>query len=415
MCLFGDEIVSRPFGSKNKNGVSMVVEKPIAPEVIVKKDPEFIVFGKPDIGEAEEQAVLKVMRSGWLGTGKVSRKFEEKFSEIMDGGYSVAISSCTMGLQLALRVCGLGDKKEVITSPLTFSATVNAIIREGAKPVFADVDERGCLDPDRVKLSITKDTHGVLPVHYTGSPVDMASLMMLANHYDLKVIEDAAHAFGGDFITKSHDDKIAAPKKLGTIGDYGVFSFYSTKNITCVEGGMVITKYGDMAERIRALSNQGQTSGAWNRYLSGPIHPYEVIHDGYKGNLPDILAAIGLTQLERWDELKAKRAKIWKIYEDNFGLKDQGHSQHLYTIRVKNRDHFRQKLWELGIGTGVHYTALHLEPAFKYMGYKIGDFPMAEKIGQETVSLPISTTMTEDDAFRVVKSVKLIREAVDGN
>ena len=404
--------MSRPKGSKNKViGVEGSTNgHPIT--VMVKDEPKFIDFGKPDIGDQEIQAVNEVLRSGWIGTGKIARKLEETFVEYMGGGYAVAVSSCTMGLQLALRVSNLGQGKEVLTSPLTFVATVNAIVREGAKPVFVDVDERGCLNPDKIKNHITDKTQGVIPVHYTGAAVDMGDLDQVCKHHGLKIIEDAAHAFGGDYITRAYSDKPTIPRKLGTMGDFGVFSLYATKNITCGEGGIVITKYGDLAERIRILSNQGQTSGAWNRYTSSPIHPYEIAFDGYKGNLPDVLAAIALVQLNRWDELNEKRSKIWKIYEDNFGLKEQGHSKHLYTIRVRNRDNFRHRLWEMGIGTGVHYTPLHLEPGFKYLGYKPGDFPMAEKIGSETVSLPISATMTEDDATRVVRAVKLVREAV---
>jgi len=344
------------------------------------------------------------MRSGWIGTGKIGRKFEEKFSEFMGGGHSVAVNSCTMAMQLALRVCNLGENKEVITTPLTFAATINAILREGAKPIFIDVDDRGCLNPDYIKGAMTNKTQGLLPVHYTGSAVNMGELDRISKFHGLAVIEDAAHGFGGEYIQNGHG------RKLGSIGDFGCFSFYSTKNITCSEGGMVFTRNGELAERIRTLSNQGQTSGAWNRYTNGPILPYEIAHDGYKGNLPDILAAIGLVQLERWPELQEKRSKIWRIYEDNFGLKEPGHSMHLYTIKVKNRDSFRMRMWEAGIGTGIHFTPLHLEPGFKFLGSKEGDFPVSERIGKETVSLPISTTMTEDDVYRVVNAVKSNRE-----
>lgn len=408
--------MSRPIGSKNKpKEVESTIISEVLTEAQEKKEQEqkFITFGKPDITQQEIDAVTNVMRSGWIGTGKITRKFEEEFAEFMGGGYAIAVSSCTMGLQLSLRVSNLGQGKEVLVSPLTFVATINAILREGAIPRFVDVDDRGCIDPELIRSRMTDKVQGILPVHYTGSPVDMGRLHQAAETFQLKIIEDAAHSFGGYYVGRTYNDKPALPRRQGTMSDYGVFSFYATKNITCGEGGMILTKYGDMAERIRTLSNQGQTAGAWNRYGSGPIHPYEIAFDGYKGNLPDILSAIGLTQLRRWNELSEKRSKIWKIYEDNLGLKDQGHSQHLYTIRVKNRDYFRQKLWEMGIGTGVHFNPVHLEPGFKFLGYKKGEFPMAEKIGAETVSLPISTTMTEDDAHRVVRCVNLIREAID--
>lgn len=366
---------------------------------------QFIPFGKPDISDQEIQAVVNVLRSGWIGTGKVSRQFEEAFVDCMGGGYAISVSSCSIGLQLALRVSCVGVGDEVLVPPLTFAATVNAVIREGATPVFVDVDDRGCIDPWKMKEKLTNKTRAIIPVHYTGSACDMGYLMDFAKRHDLKVIEDTAHGFGGEY----HDGKGMA-RKLGSIGDFGVFSFYPTKNITSGEGGMVVTRNGELAERMRVLTNQGQTAGAWSRYTTGPIMAYEVIHDGYKGNMPDILASIGLAQIKRWDELRTKRMKIWNIYEDAFGLKEKGHSQHLFTIKAKNRDLFRQKMWEAGIGTGVHYNSLHLEPAYKFLRYSIGDFPMSERISKETVSLPVSSTMTEEDAHRVVKAVRLYKE-----
>lgn len=404
----------RGIPKKKEETMAQAVASEAIQKAAVKNDePTPIPFGRPDISTAEIEGVLAVLRSGWIGMGRVAKKFEEEFAEFMGGGYAVAVSSCTIGLQLAMRVCNLGGGKEVLVSPLTFAASVNAIIREGATPVFVDVDDRGCLDPDKIRDRITVKTQGVIAVHYTGCAVNMGRLAQAAESFGLKVIEDAAHGFGGEYVARSYSDKPALPRKLGTMGDYGVFSFYATKNITCGDGGMILTRYGDMAERIRILSNQGQTASAWRRQQTGPGHPNEIAFDGYKGNLPDLLAAVGLAQLRRWDDLKKKRGNIWAIYENAFGLKEQGHSQHLYTIRVRNRDHFRYKLWEMGISTGIHYNPLHLEPAYKYLGYKKGDFPVAERIGSETVSLPVSTTMTEDDAERVVKAVKLIREAVD--
>lgn len=378
-----------------------------------RAEPGFLVFGKPSITEAEIQAVVDVLRSGWIGTGRVTREFEETFAAKLGIGYAVAVNSATMGLMLSMIVSNIGEGKEVITTPMTFAATVNAILAVGAKPVFVDVDPHGNLDAEKIRFAVTEKTRGILPVHYAGAPCDMGRILANAKQFDLKVIEDAAHGWGGSYVEISHGDKPAFPRPLGTLGDFGVFSFYATKNITACEGGMIVTRRGDLAERIRILSNQGQSSAAWGRYTSGPILPHEVTHPGHKGNLPDLLSAIGLAQLRRWPELQAQRAAVWRIYEDNFGVKEMGHSQHLYTIRVRNRDQFRQKLWEMGIGTGVHYRPLHLEPAFHYLGYKQGDFPQAEKIGEQSVSLPVSATMSTDDAQRVVDAVKLVREAVD--
>jgi dTDP-4-amino-4,6-dideoxygalactose transaminase len=358
----------------------------------------FLTFGKPDISEAEIQAVVNVMRSGWIGTGKVASEFERAFEEHMGSGNAVAVSSCSMGLILALKALGVGPGREVVTTPLTFAATINAIIHVGAKPVFVDVDEYGCMDADQIDSLNSYRIKALLPVHYTGAPCHMDNIMDIANRHGWRVIEDAAHSFGGEF----------RGMKQGSFGHASVFSFYATKNITSGEGGMVFTNDEDVAERVRILSQQGQSSGAWNRYSDAPIKDYEVVLPGYKGNFPDILAAIGLTQLKRWGEIQANRRVIWDVYAREYGRKAVGHSQHLYTILNPKRDELRAKLKEVGIGTGIHYEALHLQPAYKYLGYKKGDFPNAEEIGRTTLSLPISPTMTEEDAVRVISEIRNI-------
>lgn len=342
----------------------------------------FLTFGKPDIGLKEEMAVLDVLRSGWLGTGKVTREFEEEFVKYMGGGYAIAVSSCTIGLVIALRSVGLCHGENVLTTPLTFCATVNAILQIGAVPLFCDVDDNGLIDHKLVK-SYEKSSDAILAVNYTGEPARIKSNL-------IPVIEDAAHSFGGEC----------------GYGDLTVFSFYPTKNITSGEGGMIWTKDRNLADKCRLFSNHGQSSGAWGRYSSGPMENYKIIHPGYKGNMPDILAAIGLAQLRRWPELREKRERIWEIYEKAFGAEGKGHSHHLYTIYIKDRARIREDLYNKGIGTGIHYEALHLQPAYKYLGYRKGDFPIAEQIGEETLSLPVSSTMTEEDAKRVVRCVK---------
>jgi dTDP-4-amino-4,6-dideoxygalactose transaminase len=379
--------------SKNRSRTRVQVSQL---QLAKEPDTKFLVFGRPDIGEAEIEAVTKVLRSGWVGSGPVSKTFEDEFADHLGASNAVAVSSCTMGLMLALRVSGIGQGKEVIVPPMTFAATVNAILAVGATPVFSEVTENGLLDPDHIFEKVTERTAAIIPVHYTGAPADMNRIMDIAGRLNLTVIEDAAHAFGGTY----------EEQPLGTLGHFGVFSFYATKNITAGEGGMVCTGRGDLAQKIRLLSRQGLTEGAWGRYSDSPITNFEVAVDGYKGNLPDVLAAIGLSQLRRWDELKEKRQRVWTIYEEAFGKKEEGHSQHLYTLRSSKRDHLRNALYQDSIGTGVHYRPLHVEQAYRHLRYREGDFPIAEKIGAQTVSLPVSSTMTEEDAFRVVNAVK---------
>lgn len=342
-------------------------------------------------------AVMDVIRSGWIGTGKVSHQFEEEFADFHGGGHAVAVSSCTMGLLLSLKALGLGESEElcdVITTPLTFAATLNAIEQAGAYPILADVDDTGCIDPIQVQQLITEHTKAIIPVHYSGTLADVGHFRP-----GIPIVEDCAHAFGADFKWR---------------GISQVFSFYANKNITCGEGGMVLSRDKGFADHVRILSAQGLSKGSWARYGRGSVSTYSVEKIGFKGNMPDLLASIGLVQLRRWPEMKKKRERIFDIYQMAFGEMPEGHSTHFYPLRVKNRDLMREKLNEKGIGTGIHYKPLHLEPAYHYYGYKLGDFPEAEKWGEEEMSLPVSPKMTEDDAFRVVKIIKGELNATSG-
>jgi dTDP-4-amino-4,6-dideoxygalactose transaminase len=392
------------------------IKAPPQPAPQVKPAPRFLALNAPDITEAEIQAVTDVLRSGWLSSGNVTKTLEEEFAREVGAAYAVAVSSCTMGMILSMIVLNVGDGTEVITTPLTFAATLNAILAVRSRPILVDVDEHGNLDPEHIRFRLTNNTKAILPVHYLGAAARMQEIMHNAQAYGLHVIEDAACAFGGQYVAHPKPgEQSGARKAIGTIADTTCFSLYANKNISGAEGGMVTTKRGDLAERMRVVASQGLTSGAWKRYGNGAPQHYEVLHVGQKGNLSDVHAAIALTQLRRWAEIRRKRGAVWNIYEDAFGFKEPGHSQHLFTIRVKNREHFRRRLWEEGIGTGIHYSPLHLEPAYRFLGYKRGDFPNAERIGDETVSLPISAKMTEEDAHRVVEIVKRVREGNDGN
>jgi dTDP-4-amino-4,6-dideoxygalactose transaminase len=383
----------------HKNGVhrqfkTAFTETPVKSPLHVEQP--FIVFGKPDIGLQEKEAVRKVLDSGWLSTGSVVKDFETEFGHFLGTGYCVAVSSCTDGLILSLLAAGIGRGDEVITTPLTFAATVNAILAVGAEPVFVDVDENGQIDPNEVAKAAGPCTKAILPVHYTGASPDMAPLQLIARDFGLVLIEDAAHGFGGSI----------NGNPLGTIGDFGCFSFYPTKNITSIEGGMVVTKTAENADKVRTLSMNGLSSNAFKRYGSGPIRKYEVSLPGLKANMTDVNAAVGLTQLRRWPELRAKRDTIWGLYESAFGEKGRDHARHLYTIQHPHRDNLRAFLHEKGIGTGIHFNPLHLEPAYSCLGYRWGAFPRAESIGASTLSLPVSATMHQQDAVRVINAVK---------
>lgn len=392
-----------------------MLEKPSLPKP-PPPAPKFLALNAPDITEAEIQAVVDVLRSGWISTGQVAKNLEQEFAREVGAGHAVAVSSCTMGMILSMIVLNVGDGTEVITTPLTFAATLNAILAVRARPVLVDVDEHGNLDPEFIRFKLTNQTKAILPVHYLGAAARMQEILHNARNYGLHVIEDAACAFGGEYVAHPNPGEQAGRRhKIGTVGDMTVFSLYANKNITGAEGGIITTKRGDLAERMRVVASQGLNTGAWSRYGAGVPQQYEVMHVGQKANLSDVHAAIALTQLRRWAEIRKKRSVIWNIYEDAFGFKEPGHSQHMFTIQVKNRDVFRRRLWEEGIGTGIHYTPLHLEPAYRFLGYKRGDFPMAEKIGDATVSLPISGKMNEEDARRVVEVVKRVREDERGN
>lgn len=350
--------------------------------------PKEIIFNKPDLGEEEIAAISDVIRSGWIGTGKLTTQFEEEFAKLHGGGYAVAVSSCSIGLRMVLEK--IKTRNEVITTPLTFAATLNAIIHSGKKPIFVDVDKKGNINVDEINNSLKESLKIVLPVHYSGNPVDIFQINPKA-----VVIEDCAHAFGMQEYSKNTR----------------VYSFYPNKNITCGEGGMIWTLDKNYADELRILGMQGLNKGAWNRFQS--VTHYHVEQIGFKANLPDILAAVGIVQLRRWPEMRNRRKKIWEIYEDAFGVMNPYHSMHFYPILLKNRDNVREKLNNYGIGTGIHYFPLHLEPAYSYLGYRKGDFPNAEMYGECELSLPVSSTMSEEDANLVVDKIKKYGDVIN--
>jgi dTDP-4-amino-4,6-dideoxygalactose transaminase len=379
---------------------------------------QYLVFGSPSIGEEEISEVCQSMRSGWVGTGPKVKKFEEMFKKFKNCRYAIGVSSCTAALHLSLLVLEIKPGHEVITTPLTFASTAHSIVHVGARPVFADVKlETMNIDPVAVEKKINKKTKAIIPVHLSGRPCEMDALIELANRFHLRVIEDAAHAIESSY----------KGKPIGTMGDLGCFSFYVTKNITTVEGGMVVTDQDEFANRIKSLALHGLTEDAWQRYSDEGFKHYQVVCAGFKYNMTDIQASIGIHQLEKIETKAQRRKEIWEIYNQSFGElplilpsptpPDQRHAYHLYTPlldleRVRcTRDEFLQALHKENIGAGIHYVSLHLHPFYqKNYGYRRGEFPNAEFISDRTFSLPFSAKLTDQDVEDVIKAVKKILE-----
>lgn len=377
---------------------------------------DFLVFGSPPIHEPEIAEVVATLRSGWIGTGPRVARFEEMFKRYIGCEHAVAVNSCTAALHLSMVVSGVKQGDEVITSPMTFCATANAVLHTGARPVFADVEPAsGNLDPDRVEAAITPRTRAIVPVHYAGRPCRMDRLEAVARRHGLLLIEDAAHAIESAY----HG------RKIGTIGDMTCFSFYVTKNLVTAEGGMVTTRDPELAAKIKMYALHGMSRDAWKRFSDEGYKHYQVLAPGFKYNMTDLQAALGIHQIGRIEANAVRRAAIWARYDEAFASlpielpapveADTVHGRHLYTILVdperaaKSRDRVLDELVRLNIGTGVHYTALHLHPYYREtFGYKPGDYPNAERIGDRTLSLPLSPKLTDADVEDVIAAVRQV-------
>ncbi len=377
---------------------------------------DFLVFGKPAIADAEIDEVVATLRSGWLSTGPKVRRFEEEFAAYIGCDHALALNSGTAGLYLALEIAVVGPGDEVITTPLTFAATANVIVHRGARPVFVDVDRRTqCIDPAMVERAITPRTRAITVVHMTGRPCEMDPLIDIAHQHNLALIEDAAHAI----------EAVYRGRKIGTLGDATAFSFYVTKNLCTGEGGMLVTNHQEWAEEARVKSLHGLSKNAWKRYSTEGFQPYEVLYAGYKFNMMDIQAALGLHQLARIEQNLAIREQVWRRYDEAFAdlprvctpnpdlPPDSRHARHLYTLALDvpepeaARVRFIEALRQEGIGTGVHFTALHLHRFYReHFGFASGDFPNAEWWGSRTVSLPLSASLTSQDVDRVIAAVR---------
>ena len=373
---------------------------------------DFLVFGSPKIEQEEIDEVVECLKSGWIGTGPRVNKFENAFCDYIGSKYAIALNSCTAALHLSMLVSGVSIGDEVITTPMTFAATANAILHTGAKPIFVDVEKDSMnIDPTLIEKVISPKTKAILPVHFAGRPCNMDHIMEIAQKNNLLVIEDAAHAVEAKY----------KGKKIGNIGDMTCFSFYVTKNLVTGEGGMITTNNEEWSKKIKIRALHGMTSDARMRYANENYKHYQVIAPGFKYNMMDIQASLGIHQLKRLDKNFDRRKEIWNIYNKAFENlpittpseeKDTVHGRHLYTLLLDldnlkiSRDEFLGEIVRENIGVGVHFISLHLQPYYKEtFGLKKDDFPNSAFISERTVSIPFSAKLTEKDVQDVINAI----------
>ena len=364
---------------------------------------------------------MSALHAGWIGTGPRVQQFERDFAsyKCLPSSQVAAVNSCTAALHLSLIAAGLGPGDEVITSALTFCATVNAIIHCGATPVLADVDPTTMnLDPDDVARRITPRTRALLPVHFAGRPCEMDRLQRLAAEHGLTIIEDCAHAVESEY----------RGRPVGTLGDFGCFSFYVTKNLTCGEGGMVIARKESHIQRVKRLALHGLSHDAWQRYSDRGFKHYQVTECGFKYNMMDLQAALGIHQLSRIESSWQHRLRLWNRYQQELSAlplvrpaepdPDTRHALHLYTVLVDpersglSRDALLEALHARNIGAGVHYLSLPEHPYYQdRYGWKPEDWPQALRIGRQTLSLPLSPKISDGDQDDIVSALVEVLEA----
>jgi perosamine synthetase len=380
------------------------------------KKEKFLPFALPLIGKEEISEVTDTLRSGWLTTGPKTRRFEEDFKKYVKAKHAVAVNSCTAALHLALGAIGIKAGDEVLVPTMTFTATAEVVTYFNAKPVFIDCDPDTLLmDTDKIEEKITKKTKAIIPVHYGGQSCDIDKILKIAKKHKLKVIWDAAHALPTTYKRKN----------IAQFPDITCFSFYVTKTIATGEGGMAVTDNENYAKWMRVASLHGMSRDAWKRYQKGGSWYYEVVMPGFKYNLTDIASAIGIRQLKKAGIFMKRRSKIARQFSAAFkglaaikslAVRPYGtHAWHLYVIKIDpkklkiDRDRFIEELRVRNIGTGVHFTPLHLHPYWqKTYHLKPGDFPGAMAAYKQIISLPIYPKMTDKDVSRVIGAVKSI-------
>jgi dTDP-4-amino-4,6-dideoxygalactose transaminase len=374
-----------------------------------------IPFHRPSIGQEELRAVREVLESRWLTTGPVTQQFEREFAAFVDCKYAVAVNSCTAALHLALDAVGITAGDEVLVPSYTFAATAEVVVYFGARPVLCDSLPGGFnIDPADAARRITPKTRAIIAVHIAGEPCDLQALRRLAERQSIHLIEDAAHA-----LPASYDGR-----RIGSISEFTAFSFYATKTITTAEGGMLTTNDQEHARRALMMRLHGISGDAWKRYTNHGSWYYEVVDAGFKSNMPDLLAALGLAQLKKADAFHHRRREIAEMYFQRLsgieelemppkGSVNTTHSWHLFILRLRPkmlascRDDLIRQLKQAGIGTSVHFIPLHLHPYYRDRhGYSAGDFPNAEDAFARCISLPIYPDMNDTEVMRVIMSVE---------
>jgi dTDP-4-amino-4,6-dideoxygalactose transaminase len=384
----------------------------------------FLPYALPSIGEDEIAEVVDSLRSGWITMGPKVKRFEAAFAEYIGAPHAVAVNSCTAGLQIALHAFGIGAGDEVIVPTITFCATANVVVQLGARPVLVDVGDDLNIDPAAVEAAITPRTRAIMPVHYGGQSCDLERIYAIAARHGLAVVEDAAHAVGsqyrGRFIGAAFDDRWARPRARAT-----VFSFYATKNLATGEGGMITLDDVTVADRCRRLALHGMSRDAWQRYTNAGAWYYEVLEPGYKQNMTDIQASLGIHQLRRLGEFTRVRQQYAAMYDEAFAdlpemrlpvrQADRNHTFHLYPVRFASgslsigRDEIIEELTRCNIGTSVHFIPVHTHPYYRdTFGHAKDDLPNAWRLFSEMVSLPLYPAMTEADVTSVSRAVRAI-------
>lgn len=378
----------------------------------------YIVFGSPSIGDDEIRAVTRTLETCWIGTGPRVHEFQTAFARRCGAQFALATSSCTAALHLSMVAAGVKPGDEVITTPMTFCATANAIVHTGATPIFVDCElDTMNIDASAIAAAISPRTKAILPVHFAGRPANMGAIGAIARANGLLVIEDAAHAIETTY----------KGQPVGAISDLTCFSFYVTKNMTTGEGGMVTTNDAALAKKIGIYGLHGMSADAWSRFSDNGYKHYDVAYPGFKYNLTDMAASLGLAQLPKLEPWLKRRNEIWACYDEAFSdlpvtlpaqpEPDTVHARHLYTLLIRDdapvrRDEFLNEMHRRGIGTGVHYRALHTHTYYKERwGYRHDQFPNAAYIGDRTVSIPLTPKLTDNEVHRIIHAVREILTA----